>query len=291
VHPPDIRRLRDLTRYRRALVQDRTRERQRVEKLLEDAQIKISSVLSDLHGVTGRAMMDALINGQRDPHTLARLAKGSARKKTARLEEALRGFFTDHHAMILQMMLANSDRLSSQIAELDGRIEEAVSPFCAQSARLADIPGVDVMAAAELIAEVGVDMTRFPSAAHLVSWAKLSPRTIQSGAIQRSGKAGKGNPYLKGALGEAAAVAARTDTFLGERYRRIVKRRGKLKALVAVARSILVIVWNLLSDPTARFHDLGPDYYTRRIDTERRARNHLAQLAALGYRVTVEPAA
>jgi hypothetical protein len=124
-----------------------------------------------------------------------------------------------------------------------------------------------------------------------VSWAKLSPRTIQSGAIQRSGKAGKGNPYLKGALGEAAAVAARTDTFLGERYRRIVKRRGKLKALVAVARSILVIVWNLLSDPTARFHDLGPDYYTRRIDTERRARNHLAQLAALGYRVTVEPAA
>jgi len=155
VHPPDIRRLRDLTRYRRALVQDRTRERQRVEKLLEDAQIKISSVLSDLHGVTGRAMMDALINGQRDPHTLAQLAKGSARKKTARLEEALRGFFTDHHAMILQMMLANSDRLSAQIAELDGRIEEALSPFCAQSARLADIPGVDVMAAAELIAESG----------------------------------------------------------------------------------------------------------------------------------------
>jgi len=126
VHPPEIRRLRDLTRYRRALVQDRTRERQRVEKLLEDAQIKISSVLSDLHGVTGRAMMDALINGQRDPHTLAQLAKGSARKKTARLEEALRGFFTDHHAMILQMMLANSDRLSAQIAELDGRIEEAL---------------------------------------------------------------------------------------------------------------------------------------------------------------------
>ena len=126
-----------------------------------------------------------------------------------------------------------------------------------------------------------------------MSWAKLCPRTIQSGPVQRGGKTGKGNPYLKGVLGEAAAVAARTDTFLGERYRRIVKRRGKLKALVAVARSVLVVVvvWNLLADPTARFHDLGSDYHTHRIDTERRLRNHLAQLAALGYRVTLEPAA
>jgi len=227
VHPPEIRRLRDLTRYRRALVQDRTRERQRVEKLLEDAQIKISSVLSDLHGVTGRAMMDALINGQRDPHTLAQLAKGSARKKTARLEEALRGFFTDHHAMILQMMLANSDRLSAQIAELDGRIEEALSPFCAQSARLADVPGVDVMAAAELIAEVGVDMTRFPSAAHLVSWAKFCPQTHQSAGKSKSQGRGKGNPWLAGTLGRVVFANSRSETFLGARYRRLARRRGK----------------------------------------------------------------
>ena len=134
-------------------------------------------------------------------------------------------------------------------------------------------------------------MTQFPTAAHLVSWAKLCPRTIQSGPVTRGGKTGKGNPYLKGALGEAAAAAAKTDTFLGERYRRIVKRRGKLKALVAVARSILVIIWHLLADPNTRFHDLGPDYYTTRTVTERKLRNHINQLATLGYRVTLEPAA
>ena len=177
VHPAEIRRLRDLTRYRRALVQDRTREQQRIEKLLEDAQIKISSVLSELHGVTARAMMDALIAGQRDPRALAQLAKGRARKKTAQLEEALRGFFTDHHAAILRMMLDNTDRISAQIAALDARIEKEIGPFSGQAARLAEIPGVDAVAAAELIAEIGVDMTRFPSDAHLVSWAKFCPQT------------------------------------------------------------------------------------------------------------------
>ena len=134
-------------------------------------------------------------------------------------------------------------------------------------------------------------MSRFPTPEHLVSWAKLCPRTIQSGPITRGGKTGKGNPYLKGALGEAAAAAAKTNTFLGERYRRIVKRRGKLKALVAVARSILRIVWHLLADPTARFHDLGPDYHTSRVNIERKVRNHIAQLTAMGFYVTLEPAA
>ena len=142
-----------------------------------------------------------------------------------------------------------------------------------------------------IIAEIGLDMGQFPTPAHLVSWAKLSPRTIQSGAKHRAGTTGKGNPYLKGVLGEAAAAAAKTNTFLGERYRRLVKRRGKLKALVAVARSILVIVWHLPADPTTRFHDLGADFYTNHTDTDRKTRNHIRQLQALGFTVTLTPAA
>jgi len=157
--------------------------------------------------------------------------------------------------------------------------------------RLDEITGVGERAAQTIIAEIGLDMTRFPTPQHLVSWAKLCPRTIQSGPVIRGGKTGRGNPYLKGALGEAAAAAARTDTFLGERYRRIVKRRGKLKALVAVARSILVIVWQLLSNPSARFHDLGSDYHTSRVVTERKLRNHIAQLTAMGFHVTLQPVA
>jgi transposase len=157
--------------------------------------------------------------------------------------------------------------------------------------RLDEIPGVGPDTARVVLAEIGLDMSRFPTAAHLVSWAKLCPRTIQSGTLDRAGRTGKGNPYLKGVLGEAAAAAAKTDTVLGERYRRIVKRRGKLKALLAVARSILVIIWNLLSDLTARFHDLGSDYHTSRVDTERKLRSHIAQPTAMGYHVTIQPAA
>ena len=157
--------------------------------------------------------------------------------------------------------------------------------------RLDEIPGIGPGGAQVILAEIGLDMSRFPTAGHLVSWAKLSPRTIQSGARSRGGRTGKGNPYLKGILGEAAAAAAKTDTFLGERYRRLVKRIGKLKALVAVARSILVIIWSLLADPQARYHDLGAGYYASRIDTGRKARNHIRQLEALGFTVTLAPAA
>jgi transposase len=288
VHPPEIRRLRDLTRYRRALVQDRTREQQRAEKLLEDAQIKISAVLSDLHGVTGRAIMDALIAGQRDPHTLARLAKSRARKKTRQLEEALRGFFTDHHAMILQMMLNNCDRLTDQIAALDAEIEEAIGPFSRQAARLADIPGVNTVAAAELVAEVGVDMTRFPTAAHLVSWAKFCPQTHQSARKSISKGHGKGNPWLAGTLGRIAFANSGADTFLGTRYRRLARRRGKQKAIVAIGNSLLTVVYHLLSDPDATFSDLGPGYYESRINKHRRARDLATQLQALtGQRIAI----
>jgi transposase len=174
------------------------------------------------------------------------------------------------------------------------RADPAIEAQCMRLSaieRLDEITGIGALNAQVIIAEIGLDMSRFPTAQHLVSWAKLCPRTIQSGPVTRGGKTGKGNPYLKGALGQAAATAARTDTFPGERYRRIVKRRGKLKALVAVARSILVVIWHLLSDPLARFRDLGSDYHTRRIDIQRRIRSHIAQLTAMGYHVTVEPAA
>jgi hypothetical protein len=179
------------------------------------------------------------------------------------------------------------------------RVDPAIEADCAIEAewalstieRLDEVPGIGVLNAQGILAEIGTDMSRFPTPEHLVSWAKLCPRTIQSGPVTRAGKTGKGNPYLKGVLGEAAAAAAKTNTFLGERYRRLVKRRGKLKALVAVARSILVIVWHLLANPAARFRDLGPDYHTNKAAIERRLRNHIAQLTAMGYRVTLEPAA
>ena len=288
VHPEPIRRLRNLTRYRRALVADRGREMQRAEKLLEDAQIKISSVLTEVHGVSGRAMMEALIAGKRDPHTLARLARGRAKVKTAQLEEALRGFFTDHHAVMLRMMLDNIDRMSAQITALDGRIQGAVAPFSDRVDRLVDLPGVDRVAAAELIGEIGVDTSRFPTAAHLVSWAKFCPHTHQSaGKTKRKGR-GKGNPWLGGTLGRIVFGLSRTDTFLGTRYRRLAKRRGKQKAIVALGNSVLTVVYHLLADPQARFDDLGPGFYESRINTNRRARNLATQLQAItGQKIVI----
>ena len=288
VQPRPIRQLRDLTRYRRALIQDRTREMQRVEKLLEDAQIKLSSVASDIFGVSGRAMLEALIGGQRDPKVLAQLARRRLRVKIAALEEALRGFFTDHHAVILRMMLDNIDRLSEQIAALDATIEQAIAPFAAQVAQLDEVTGVGVTAAQELIAEVGGDMGCFPSAAHLVSWAKFCPQVHESAGRKKPKGRGKGNPWLAGTLGNIVATAARTDTFLGARYRRIAKRRGKQKAIVAVGNSVLVIVYHLLSDPEARFTDLGAEHHEARIDKQRRARNLAAQLQAVtGQRIVI----
>jgi transposase len=317
VPPAPIRRLRDYTRLRTDLTHDRSRQVQRLEKLLEDALIKLSAVATDITGVSGRAMVEALIAGQRDPKVLAGLARGRMKTKHSALLAALDGRFDDHHAELARMLLDQIDALTTQIDALSARIDELLAAMpdaqpvdphpggptpgpstdtvsdAALGAvdRLDEIPGIGPNVAQVILAEIGLDMSRFPTAAHLVSWAKLCPRTIQSGPLTRGGKTGKGNPYLKGALGDAAAAAAKTNTFLGERYRRIVKRRGKLKALVAVARSILVIIWNMLNDPTARFRDLGADYHTTRINTERRTRNYVTQLMAMGYRVTLEPAA
>lgn len=255
VPPAPIREFRDYTRLRTDLIRERTRYWQRVEKLLEDSLIKVSAVASTLDTLSVRDMLEALIAGERDPRRLADLARGRMKTKRAALIKALTGRFDAHHGELARMLLDQIDALNVQITTLSTRIEEllaampdaqpadtAIAARCeadtavlSAQARLDEIPGVGSHGAQVILAEIGLDMTRFPTAGHLVSWAKLSPRTIQSGPVQRGGPTGKGNPYLKGALGEAANAAAKTNTFLGERYRRIVKRRGKLKALVAVA--------------------------------------------------------
>ena len=292
VPPPEIRRLRDVTRYRADLVGARTAEKQRAEKLLEDAQIKLSVVATDIFGVSGRAMMAAMVAGERNPKVLAQLARARMRAKITALEEAFTGHFTDHHAFLLGKMLARVDGIDADIADLDAAIGELIAPFAAAVQQLDETPGIGVVAAAAVIAEIGVDMTRFPTAGHLTSWAKFTPGVKQSaGKSKGSGSTGHGDPYLARVLGEAAVAAGKTDTFLGERYRRIARRRGKKKAIVAVGRSILVIIWHLLSDPGARFVDLGPGFYDTRISNSRKMRNHVSQLEALGYKVTLEPAA
>jgi transposase len=315
VPPAEIRQLRDYTRLRTDLTRERTRHYSRLEKLLEDALIKVSAVASTMTTKSVRDMLEALIGGERDPTVLASLARGRMRAKHDRLVQALTGKFDDHHAELARMLLDQIDALSVQIGKLTTRIEQLIAAIPAAQGidadgttgpaaghgegapvlpaidRLDEVTGIGREAAQAIIAEIGLHMSVFPTAGHLVSWARISPQTIQSGARSRAGRTGKGNPYLKGILGEAAAAAARTDTFLGERYRRLVKRRGKLKALVAIARSILVIVWHLLAGPATRYHDLGVGYYTSRTDKNRKTRNHIRQLEALGYTVTLTQAA
>jgi transposase len=280
VPPAWQRELRDLCRYRRTLIQERTREKQRAEKLLEDTQIKLSAVISDIFGVSGRAMLEALIAGQRDPCALADLARGSMRGKKSVLQEALTGHFRDHHGYLLRMMCDRVDALTAQIDALTGRIEEAIAPFAPQVAQLDEVPGIGKTGAQELIAEIGVDMTRFPTAGHLVSWAKYAPKARQSAGKSKPGTTGKGNPWIASTLGEAGIGAARTKTFLGSRYHRLARRRGKQRALVAVGNSMLVIAWHLLSDPDARFADLGHDWHDR-LAPLRRKRQLIAELERL----------
>ena len=296
VPPGDIRRLRDLTRYRADLVEVRTAEKNRVEKLLEDACIKLSVVASDIFGVSGRAMMAALIAGQRDPQVLAAMARARMRVKIPRLEEAFAGLplgtFDDHHRFLLSRMLARIDAVSADIAAVEAEIGDHLAPFADAVARLDEIPGVGPDVAAVIIAEIGLDMSRFPTPGHLASWAKFAPGINSSaGKTKGNGSTGHGDRYLARVLGEAAVNAGRTDTFLGARYRRLARRRGKKKAIVAVGRSILVIIWHLLADPDTRFHELGADHYDRHVNTLAKRRNHIRQLEALGYKVTLEPAA
>jgi transposase len=291
VPPEDIRRLRTHTRYRRRLVQARTAEKERCEKLLEDAHLKLSGVISDIHGASGRDMLRAVIAGERDPRVLADLARGRMRSKLALLEEALDcSFFTEEHAFVLSMMLDNIDHLAAQVAVLDERVAVLCEPYARQVAQLGQVPGFGVKNAQDLIAEIGVDMSVFPTAAHLCSWARVAPRTRESGGKRRGKSAtGKGNPYIGATLGEAAAGAGRTKTFLGAKLRRLHRHMPKKKALVAVMRTQLVAVHALLSDPLAEYRELGPGYHEQRAGARRQARGHVRSLQRLGYKVTIEP--
>lgn len=290
VPPPVIRQLRDLTRYRTRLIQDRTREVQRVEKVLEDAAIKLGAVASSTLTKSGRAMIEALIAGERDPDVLAGLARGRMRAKIPELVRALHGRFADHHARLLRLHLDHIDHLEAAITTLDAQIDEVIAPFAVIRDRLRTIPGVDRRVAEIIIAEIGVDMAVFATAAHLASWAGVCPGHHESAGKRRSGRTRHGDPWLVSALVQAAWAAARTrDTYLHAQFWRLAARRGKKRAAVAVAHSILVSVWHMLTHDID-YHDLGGDYFTQR-DTTRRTRHHIRQLQALGYHVTLEHAA
>jgi transposase len=301
VPPPPIRVLRDLTRYRATLVHERTREAQRIHAQLEDAGIKLSLAASDILGVSGRAMLARLIEAAQrpgpgarpvDPAELAELARGRLRAKRPLLVETLTGRFSRHHAVLVQMMLQRIAQLDAMITALDGEIEEAVAPFQGLIDRLDTIPGVGGRTAQVILAEIGTDMTRFPTADNLTSWAGLCPGMHESAGKRKGSATRHGDSWLAGALGDAAAAASRTHgTYLGERYHRLARRRGRRRALVALARTILEAAWHLLTQDRD-YQDLGPDYYLRHThNKEHRAKRLLAELHALGYTtLTLEPA-
>ena len=289
VPPEPIRHLRDLTRYRTTLAAERTREAQRLEKELEDAGIKLSTVATDILGVSGRAMLTALIDGERDVRVLAEMAKARMRPKIPQLVEALTGNFGEHHAFLCRLHLERIDQLSASILALSSRIQEQMRPFTRQLDQLVTIPGVGQSVAEVIIAETGGDMSRFPTAAHLASWAGVCPGHHESAGKRRSGKTRHGNRWLVSALGTAAMAAARTKdaTYLGARYRRLAPRLGKKKAIVAVEHSILIAVWHMLTDDIG-YHDLGGDYFAR-LDPERAMRRIVQQANALGFTVRFDP--
>jgi transposase len=289
VATPEFRIIRLHTRYRRDLTEERTREKQRAEKLLESAAVKLSSVLSDLHGVTGRDIMNHLIAGETSPKVLAQLARGTARRKITQLEQALEGaeFFTPAHAALLAAMLTRIDALNASIDRLTGVIERLLAPYEEQLAQAESMPGWGRRSAQDTLAETGPDMTRFPTGGHLASWAGRTPLDNTSGRRTGRAKSKKGNRYLGAVTGETAVAAGRTATREGARYRRIARRRGKAKAQVAVGNTQLKVYHKLLSHPGMRYQDLGADYYERQRGTRRQVAHHVGKLGALGFEVTL----
>jgi transposase len=289
VPPAPIRELRDLTRTRASIIAERAREIARLEKLLEDAGIKLSSVVSDLTGVSARAMVAAMIAGERDPQVLADLARTRLRGKIDVLVDALTGRFTDHHAFLAGVHLHRIDEATAAADQITARIEELIEPFRHVRDLLTTIPGVGHTVADVIVAETGADMTRFPTPGHLVAWAGLAPGRNESAGRTKPARTRPGSPHLRAALGTAAMSAARTSTYLGARYRRITARRGPLRANVALQHTILADAWHMLTNDV-EYHDLGPDYFTRR-RPDRAIARALHQLQAAGYTVHLERAA
>jgi transposase len=290
VPPEPVRQLRDLTRTRTTITRDRAREIQRLEKLLEDAGIKLSSVASDITGVSGRAMLEALIDGQRDPAALADLAKRRMRSKIPELTEALTGRFGAHHGFLARLHLNLIDQHTAVIDELTARIEVVIEPFRGARDLLVTIPGISTGVADVIIAETGADMGRFPDAGHLASWAGTCPGSNESAGRVKSTHTRPGNPYLKGALGIAAMSAARShSTYLSAKYRRIASRRGPVKAIVALEHAMLIAIYNMLT--TGAFYcDPGDDFYTR-LNPDKAKNRAIDQLRNMGYAVTLNPLA
>lgn len=290
IPPPAIRDLRDLTRYRKKQIEDRTQEVNRLHKVLEEAGLKLSSVVTDVLGASGRAMLAALVAGTTDATILADLARGRLRQKLPALREALRGHYRAHHAFLLSQILAKIDFLEEAIATLTDEIDRQVRPLDATLTRLTTVPGIARRTAITIVAETGGDMAAFPTAGHLCSWAAMCPGQNESAGKRRSGKTRAGNRYLRGALIEAGWACTRAKgTALQARYLRIKRHRGHKKAVVAVGHQLLEIAYYIMRDGVD-YRELGAEYFTRR-DRDRATQRHLKQLQALGYRVTLEPAA
>ena len=290
VPPAPIRDLRDLTRYRKHQSQDRAREVNRLHRVLEDAGIKLSTVATDVMGVSGRAMLDALLAGTTDPEVLANLARGKLRKKLPALRQALLGRFRAHHGFLIGQILAKIDFLDEGIDQLTEAIDRLVVPFEPMLTQLDTIPGVDRKGAITILAETGGDMTHFPTSGHLCSWAAACPGQNESAGKRRSGRTRRGNPYLRTLLIESGLAASRAKgSALQSRYYRVKRNRGHKKAVLAVGHQILEIAFYVMRDGVA-YHELGADYFDRR-HRERALRRHVRQLEMLGFRVTLQPAA
>ena len=288
VPPKPIRELRDLTRYRKSLIRERASEANRLQKTLEDAGIKLSSVASDVLGVSGRLMLEALVSGTRDPEVLAELARGTLRKKLPALKQALAGQFKPHHTLIVAHILAHLDYLDEAIATLTAEVEQRLAPFADKAELLTTITGVAERNSQVIIAELGPDMSRFATDRHAASWVSICPGNDESAGKRRSGRTRRGNPHLRAALVESANAAARSkNTYLRAQYEQVKRRRGHKKAIVAVAHSILIAAYHILKDDVP-YQDLGGDYFTRRADPNRIAKRLVAQLERLGHTVTLE---